>query len=47
LDPGTRMFQLNSPQVTETPPGNSTNIYNIVHIDWLTGRAQVEQPKVQ
>jgi prepilin-type N-terminal cleavage/methylation domain-containing protein len=51
LDPATRMFQMNSPQdspqVTETPPGNSTNIYNIVHIDWLTGRAQVEQPKVQ
>jgi prepilin-type N-terminal cleavage/methylation domain-containing protein len=47
LDPASRMFQFNSPQVAETPPGNSTNIYNIVHINWLTGRAEVEQPKVQ
>lgn len=51
LDPGTRMFQMfqpnSSPQVAETPTGNSTNIYNIVHINWLTGRAQAEQPKVQ
>jgi prepilin-type N-terminal cleavage/methylation domain-containing protein len=45
--PATKTFQLNSPQVSENPPGNSTNIYNLIHIDWLTGRARVEQPKVQ
>ena len=46
-DPATKAFVLagappmpNSPDVSETPPGNSTNIsYNIVHIDRLTGRA--------
>ena len=31
----------------EMPPGNSTNIaYNIVHIDWLTGRAVLEYHKM-
>jgi prepilin-type N-terminal cleavage/methylation domain-containing protein len=34
---------LHSPYVTETPPGNSTNAsYNVIHIDWLTGRAREE-----
>jgi prepilin-type N-terminal cleavage/methylation domain-containing protein len=52
IDPATRTFVLNSappssPQVSENPPGNSTNIYNIVHVDWLTGRARLEQQKVQ
>ena len=37
-----------SPQVLETPSGNSTNIsYNIVHIDALTGRAILEFYKMQ
>jgi prepilin-type N-terminal cleavage/methylation domain-containing protein len=45
--PSTKTLQFGNPDVTESPPGNSTNIYDIVHIDWLTGRAQVEQPKVQ
>jgi prepilin-type N-terminal cleavage/methylation domain-containing protein len=36
------------PQVTETPPGNSTNsMYRIVHIDRLTGRATLEYQHVQ
>jgi prepilin-type N-terminal cleavage/methylation domain-containing protein len=47
IDPSTRAFQLNPPQVAEVPPGNSTNAYNIIHIDWLTGRATLEEPKVQ
>lgn len=52
IDPATKTFVLNSappssPQVSENPPGNSTNIYNIVHVDWLTGRARLEQQKVQ
>ena len=32
---------------TESPPGNSTNAYTIVHIDWVTGRARIEQQQVQ
>lgn len=36
------------PDVSETPPGNSTNsMFNVIHIDHLTGRAVVEQQKVQ
>jgi len=37
-----------SPSVNETPPGNSTNtMYNIVHIDRVTGRATLEYQHVQ
>lgn len=47
-DPATRQLQIGSPQVIETPPGNSTNIsYNVVHIDPLTGRATLEYHKMQ
>ena len=35
------------PAATETPPGNSTNAFNLIHIDWLTGRARVETPLVR
>lgn len=28
----------------ETPPGNSTNAYNLIIVDRLTGRASVERP---
>ena len=31
----------------ELPPGNTTNAFNVVSIDWLTGRARVEHPQVQ
>jgi prepilin-type N-terminal cleavage/methylation domain-containing protein len=30
----------------ENPPGNSTNMFNRIHINWLTGRAKVEQPVI-
>ena len=33
--------------VRESPPGNSTNNYNRVRIDGLTGRARIEQPQIQ
>lgn len=37
-----------SPSVAENPPGNSTNsMYNLVHIDRLTGRAILEYQRVQ
>jgi prepilin-type N-terminal cleavage/methylation domain-containing protein len=53
INPATKTFVLDrapggSPQVSENPPGNSTNIsYNIVHIDRLTGRAKLESYKIQ
>jgi len=51
MDVATKTFTLSaasSPSVSETPPGNSTNsMYNIVHIDRLTGRATLEYQKVR
>jgi prepilin-type N-terminal cleavage/methylation domain-containing protein len=35
------------PTVIEKPPGNTFSNYNVIHIDWLTGRARVEHPEVQ
>ena len=47
IDPNTKALQFGSPDVLEAPAGNSTNIsYNIVHINWLTGRAVLEYHKV-
>ncbi len=50
IDPATKTLLLNansSSQVSEIPPGNSTNIsYNVVHIDALTGRAVLEFYKI-
>ncbi|MGA2241008.1 MAG: prepilin-type N-terminal cleavage/methylation domain-containing protein [Verrucomicrobiota bacterium] len=55
INPATKSFVLpsasppslpRSPQVSETPPGNSTDSYNIVHIDRLTGRAVLEFQKM-
>jgi prepilin-type N-terminal cleavage/methylation domain-containing protein len=37
----------NSPSVLESPPGNSTNAYNVLTIDWLTGRARLEHQEVR
>jgi len=36
-----------APDILESPAGNSTNVYNHIRIDWLTGRARVEQPQIQ
>jgi len=36
-----------SPSVVEAPVGNTTNSYNIVHIDHLTGRARIERQEVR
>ena len=35
------------PNVAETPPGSSTNTYQLVNIDWVTGRARIEHQVVQ
>jgi prepilin-type N-terminal cleavage/methylation domain-containing protein len=51
MDVATKTFVISaasSPSVSENPPGNSTNsMYNIVHIDRLTGRATLEYQKVR
>jgi len=47
VDPNTRAFVLTAPQISEAPSGNSTNAYNLIDIDPLTGRATLEQPKMQ
>ena len=49
LYPNTKTCQLGVPaSVTEIPPGNSTDAaYNVIHIDWLTGRARLEHQQVQ
>jgi prepilin-type N-terminal cleavage/methylation domain-containing protein len=35
------------PFVEERPPGNSINNFNLIRIDWLTGRARVERQEVK
>jgi prepilin-type N-terminal cleavage/methylation domain-containing protein len=35
------------PAIRETPVGNVTNAFNVVSIDWLTGRAHLERQQVQ
>jgi hypothetical protein len=48
MDPNSKVYlPIRSPQVIENPPGNSTNAYNLIDIDPLTGRATLEEPKVQ
>ncbi len=47
VNPDTKTYVLNPPQVTERPPGNSTNTYNIIDIDPLTGRATLEEPQMK
>ena len=47
VDPATKAFQFNAPQVVENPPGNSTNIYNLIDIDPLTGRATLQEPQLR
>ena len=47
IDPNTKALQFGNPDVMEVPSGNSTNLsYNIVHINWLTGRAVLEYHKI-
>jgi len=33
--------------VSESPPGNAVNAFNLVHIDWLTGRVSLERQQIQ
>jgi prepilin-type N-terminal cleavage/methylation domain-containing protein len=42
-DPNTQQFALAPPLIREDPPGNPSNSFYLVHADWLTGRARMEQ----
>jgi len=46
-DPATKAPQMVPPLTQESPPNNSIISYNLIHIDWLTGRARLEQRKIQ
>ena len=43
----TRTATAKLPSFNEAPPGNSTNSYNLVSIDWLTGRARIERQEAR
>ena len=46
-DPATRVATKSQPSAMEVPPGNSTNSFTLINIDWVTGRAHVERQEVQ
>jgi len=46
-DPATGRGTKNLPTIRESPVGNVTNAFNVVSIDWLTGRAHLERQQVQ
>lgn len=41
------IYILSPPDWAEIPPGNSTNDYHLIHINWLTGRAKLERKEIQ
>jgi prepilin-type N-terminal cleavage/methylation domain-containing protein len=43
-DPVTK--QPTPPTFNEMPPGNSTNTFNLIQIDWLTGRARAHRQEI-
>jgi prepilin-type N-terminal cleavage/methylation domain-containing protein len=46
-DASTGKFSKQPADIQESPLGNSINNSNVVHIDWLTGRARVERQEIQ
>jgi prepilin-type N-terminal cleavage/methylation domain-containing protein len=46
-DAVTKLTPLVAPVILEAPPGNATNSYNVIHIDWLTGRAHLEKREIK
>jgi type II secretory pathway pseudopilin PulG len=46
-DPVTKLALASPPSFTEMPPGNSSNAFNIIVINHLTGRAHLEHAEVQ
>jgi prepilin-type N-terminal cleavage/methylation domain-containing protein len=45
-DPATKKPKPGLPTLIENPPGNSTNSFNLIHIDRLTGRARLIQQEI-
>jgi len=43
----TKIATMDTPSVKENPIGNTSNSYNVVNIDFLTGRARLEHQEVQ
>ena len=46
-DPVTKAPIMAAASAMELPPGNSTNSYHAVQIDWMTGRAALKRHQVQ
>jgi prepilin-type N-terminal cleavage/methylation domain-containing protein len=46
-DPAAKLPLAALPNLSEDPPGNTTNAFNLVYVDWLTGRARGIQQEVQ
>jgi prepilin-type N-terminal cleavage/methylation domain-containing protein len=46
-DPQTKIPLQLEPSVSENPPNSSIDSFNLLHIDWLTGRARIERPQIQ
>jgi prepilin-type N-terminal cleavage/methylation domain-containing protein len=46
-NPVTKGLELSPPSIQESPSGNSVSSYNVIHIDWLTGRARLEHREIQ
>lgn len=46
-NPVTGNYVNQAADVQENPPSNSVNNSNVIHIEWLTGRAKVERQEVQ
>ncbi len=40
-------FTAAAASIEESPPGNSLDVVNLIHIDWLTGRSKLEERKVE
>ena len=47
LTHGSVFYMTNTISVVETPPGESTNNYNLIRIDRMTGRAKLERKEIQ
>ena len=45
-DPATKKPRPGLPTLIESPPGNSINAFNLIHIDRLTGRARLIQQEI-
>lgn len=46
-DPATKQALPQQPTVRDVPSGNTTNNFNLVYVDQLTGRARIDHTKVQ